>query len=127
MATISGFDHLVLTVRSIDATVRFYQALGMSKVVFGPQERVALAFGDHKINLHEAGREFEPKAIAPTPGSADLCFIVDDLDAMASKLAAEAVPLLEGPVTRTGARGPIRSLYVRDPDGNLIELSVYEP
>ncbi len=117
-------DHLVLTVASIPATCDFYgRVLGMETVTFG-QGRVALAFGQQKINLHQAGREFEPKALRPTPGSADLCLIAEtDLAAVLAHLQAEGVAIEEGPVARTGATGPIRSVYFRDPDGNLIEIS----
>jgi catechol 2,3-dioxygenase-like lactoylglutathione lyase family enzyme len=94
--------------------------------VFGPERRTALRFGPHKINLHERGKEFEPKSAAPTPGSADLCFLVDDFDTVAAHLASEGVSILEGPVERTGARGKIHSYYIRDPDQNLIELSHYQ-
>jgi len=123
---IERLDHLVLTVRDIAATCEFYtRVLGMEVVTFG-EGRKALAFGQHKFNLHEAGREFEPKADKPTPGSADLCLIAQgDLDAVIAHLAACAVPILEGPVKRTGALGPIRSVYFRDPDRNLIEVSTY--
>lgn len=121
-----GLDHLVLTVASIERTVAFYErVLGMTREVFGPEQRVALRFGPHKINLHEAGREFEPKSAIPTPGSADLCFLVDDLEAVPAHLADCGVSVVEGPVRRTGARGAILSYYVRDPDLNLIELSQY--
>lgn len=123
---IERIDHLVLTVKDIAASVDFYtRVLGMREVVFGPQNRRALAFGQHKINLHEAGREFEPKADRPTAGSGDLCFVVDDLEAAARHLAACGVPVIDGPVPRTGALGAITSIYLRDPDGNLIELSQY--
>lgn len=124
---IVSLDHLVLTVRSIDDTCAFYsRVLGMSVVTFGPG-RKALVFGTQKINLHEHGREFEPKAGRPTPGSADLCLITDTpLEEFVGRLNALAVPILEGPVPRTGAVGPIRSVYFRDPDQNLIEVSVYE-
>jgi catechol 2,3-dioxygenase-like lactoylglutathione lyase family enzyme len=123
---IERLDHLVLTVRDIAATCAFYEkVLGMEVVTFGAG-RKALAFGQHKFNLHEAGREFEPKADRPTPGSADLCLIAQgDLDAVIAHLKACAVPILEGPVQRTGALGPIRSVYFRDPDRNLIEVSTY--
>ena len=121
-----GFDHLVLTVASIERTVAFYErVLGMSSVTFGPDNRTALSFGNHKINLHEAGCEFEPKSAVPTPGSGDLCFIGDDLEAALARVQDAGVAILEGPVSRTGAQGPLRSLYIRDPDENLIELSVY--
>ena len=119
-------DHLVLTVGSIDESVDFYQrVMGMEKVTFRGG-RVALAFGDQKINLHESGKEFEPKAARVQPGSADLCFILDTSvrDAV-EELEALGVPVLDGPVSRTGATGKIVSVYFRDPDGNLIEVSNY--
>ncbi len=121
---IDHLDHLVLTVADIDATSAFYRrALGMDVVVFGTG-RVALVFGRQKINLHALGREFEPKAARPTPGSADLCFITTvPLADVAMHLRAEGVAIIEGPVRRTGATGPILSLYFRDPDRNLIEVS----
>ena len=124
---VDRLDHLVLTVASIEATVEFYtRVLGMGVVTFGAG-RTALTFGTSKINLHEAGKEFEPKARRPTPGSADVCLIVADgiADVMA-ELAAAGVDTEEGPVPRTGATGPITSCYLRDPDGNLIELSNYQ-
>ncbi|MFB7709121.1 VOC family protein [Streptomyces sp. NPDC056105] len=123
---IDRLDHLVLTVHNLDATVAFYtKVLGMEAVTFRGGRR-ALTFGHSKINLHEAGREFEPKAARPTPGSADLCLIVDGpVDRIITELASHGVPLEEGPVDRTGATGPLLSVYVRDPDGNLIELSNY--
>ena len=121
---IDRLDHLVLTVTDLDVTVDFYtRVLGMKAVTFA-EGRKALAFGQQKINLHLAGREFEPKAERPTPGSADLCFIVaTPLDEVIAHLEAQHVAVVEGPVKRTGATGPIRSVYVRDPDLNLIELS----
>lgn len=121
---IEQLDHLVLTVRDLKATCAFYvDGLGMELVTFGAG-RLALGFGDQKINLHEAGREFEPKASRPTPGSADLCFLTaTPLSEVSAELAARGIPVLEGPVRRTGATGPLESLYVRDPDGNLVELS----
>jgi catechol 2,3-dioxygenase-like lactoylglutathione lyase family enzyme len=123
---IVGLDHLVLTVRDLDATVRFYRdGLGMRLEVFG-EGRSALHFGSQKINLHVAGREFEPKAMHPTPGAADLCFLTArPLAEIGDRLAALGHPVLEGPVERTGAEEPIVSIYVRDPDGNLIEVSNY--
>ena len=123
---IDRLDHLVLTVESIEATVEFYtRVLGMEVMTFGPG-RTALTFGASKINLHEAGKEFEPKALRPTPGSADVCLIVDNsiADALV-ELATAGVPVEEGPVERTGATGPIVSCYLRDPDQNLVELSNY--
>ncbi len=121
---ISHLDHLVLTVADIETSVDFYtRVLGMQAVTFG-EGRKALAFGNQKINLHQAGREFEPKAERPTPGSADLCFIVaTPLDRVIAHLETQGVSIIEGPVPRTGATGPIRSVYLRDPDQNLIELS----
>ncbi|PYM41590.1 MAG: hypothetical protein DME12_11000 [Candidatus Rokuibacteriota bacterium] len=117
-------DDLVLTVRDPAATCNFYRGvLGMEIVTYG-QGRVALRFGSQKINLHPAGREFEPKAERPTPGSGDLCFLTDEpLEAWSTRLAEHGVPLLEGPVKRTGALGPIESIYLRDPDGNLLEIA----
>jgi catechol 2,3-dioxygenase-like lactoylglutathione lyase family enzyme len=123
---IDRLDHLVLTVADIDATVEFYTSvLGMQAVTFGAG-RTALTFGLSKINLHQAGHEFEPKASRPTPGSADLCLIAaDPLERVITELAAHGVPVEEGPVERTGATGPILSVYFRDPDQNLIEVSNY--
>ena len=121
---ISGLDHLVLTVRDPAATARFYvEGLGMRLERFG-EGRTALHFGSQKINLHLAGREFEPKAAHPTPGSADLCFLTArPLAEMTERLAALGHPIIEGPVARAGAAGPILSIYARDPDGNLIEIA----
>jgi catechol 2,3-dioxygenase-like lactoylglutathione lyase family enzyme len=123
---IAEIDHIVLTVADIDRTVDFYcRALGMEKSSFGA-DRVALIFSNQKINLHAAGREFEPKANRPTPGSADLCFITHSpLEQVMSELNALGIEIEEGPVRRTGARGPIMSVYFRDPDLNLIEVSNY--
>jgi catechol 2,3-dioxygenase-like lactoylglutathione lyase family enzyme len=123
---VNRLDHLVLTVASIDATVSFYtRVLGMTAVTFGAG-RTALTFGTSKINLHQAGREFEPKARHPTPGSADICFIVDnDIRELITELTGAGVAIEAGPVERTGATGPILSCYLRDPDQNLIELSNY--
>jgi catechol 2,3-dioxygenase-like lactoylglutathione lyase family enzyme len=117
-------DHLVLTVRNVRTAIDFYTGvLGMEEVTFG-EKRKALAFGTQKINLHEAGREFEPKALHPTPGSADLCFLTGEpLTAILVHLRNCGVEVLEGPIVRTGAQGPIESIYIRDPDGNLLEIS----
>jgi len=119
-------DHFVLTVRDLEAACRFYsQVLGMEVVTFG-QGRKALQFGNQKINLHEYGKEFEPKAHLPVPGSADLCFITaEPLEEVIRELGNHGIPIVEGPVPRTGARGRIRSVYVRDPDLNLVEISNY--
>lgn len=121
---IDRLDHLVLTVADVGVSCAFYtRVLGMREVRFG-EGRTALAFGAQKINLHAAGREFEPKARRPTPGSGDLCFITaTPLAQVRGELEAAGVAIVDGPVRRSGATGPILSLYVRDPDGNLIELS----
>ncbi|MFI1098438.1 VOC family protein [Streptomyces sp. NPDC020917] len=123
---ISGLDHLVLTVADIERTVDFYRrVLGMQPVVFGDGRR-ALAFGTSKINLHQAGRELLPHADRPTPGSADLCLVTAQPQAqITDHLAACGVHVEQGPVPRTGALGPVTSTYLRDPDGNLIEISTY--
>lgn len=117
-------DHVVLTVRDIDRTVDFYtRALGMRAITFGDGRR-GLAFGDQKLNLHQAGREFEPKARVPTPGSVDLCLVTDaPLDDVRERLGALGIAIEVGPVAKVGARAPLRSIYVRDPDGNLIEIA----
>ena len=124
---IDRIDHLVLTVADIGQTVDFYvRVLGMEPVTFGGGRR-ALRFGCHKLNLHQAGRELEPKARRPTPGSADLCLVTTTpLDRVVDHLRAQGVPVEEGPVARTGATGPITSVYFRDPDGNLVEVSTYD-
>jgi catechol 2,3-dioxygenase-like lactoylglutathione lyase family enzyme len=121
---VDSLDHLVLTVRDPLATIDFYtRALGMQEVTFG-SGRKALAFGRQKINLHQAGREFEPKAERPTPGSADLCFLTEaPVEQYAAHLAALGIAVIEGPVARTGAVGALWSIYLRDPDGNLIEIA----
>lgn len=125
---IDSLDHLVLTVRDIAISVAFYErVLGMKEARFTVADgsvRVALAFGRQKINLHEAGREFEPKAAHATPGSADLCFLTrEPIEAVQARLQASGAIIIEGPVRRTGATGPILSVYIRDPDGNLIEIA----
>lgn len=121
---IDQLDHFVLTVKDIKTTVDFYvNVLGMELIQFGPA-RTALRFGSQKINLHQQGNEFEPKARAPTPGSADLCFITTvPVAEVVVHLTACGVTVIEGPVQRTGAVGPIMSVYLRDPDMNLIEVS----
>jgi catechol 2,3-dioxygenase-like lactoylglutathione lyase family enzyme len=126
---IDHLDHLVLTTAHEAGCVRFYtEVLGMQLESFvggtPPVERKAFRFGSQKINLHVKGSEFEPKAHTPVPGALDLCFIASvALDDVIARLEASAVPVVEGPVVRTGATGPIRSVYVRDPDLNLIEIS----
>ena len=123
---IDRLDHLVLTVADIDRTCRFYQqVLGFETVTFRGG-RKALTFGRQKINLHQLGHEFEPKALRPTTGSADLCFIANTpLEQVIEQLRTERIPIEEGPVERTGALGTILSVYIRDPDRNLIEISNY--
>lgn len=124
---IERLDHIVLTVKDINRTVAFYtQVLGMEHITFG-NNRSALAFGSQKINLHEKGNEFEPKAKSPTCGSADICFIAKtNIELVKSEIEAKGITILEGIVQRTGAIGKIRSIYLRDPDGNLLEISNYE-
>jgi catechol 2,3-dioxygenase-like lactoylglutathione lyase family enzyme len=121
---ISHLDHLVLTCTDLDATKHFYtEVMGMRLETFGA-ERIAFKFGNQKINLHQRGAEFEPKAHLPVPGALDLCFIASvPLDAVVAHLGNCDWPIVEGPVERTGATGKIRSVYVRDPDLNLIEIS----
>jgi len=119
-----SLDHLVLTVKDVDVTSSFYAAvLGMEPIRFRGGRR-ALAFGAQKINLHQHGHEFEPKADHPTPGSADLCFLSSvPMPEIIAHLAACEVEIIEGPVARTGATGALLSVYFRDPDANLIEIS----
>ena len=122
---IDHLDHLVLTVADIDATIDFYKnVLGMQSVTF--DGRKAIQFGQQKINLHLHGREFEPKAAHATPGSADICFITKDpLEEVIRHLAKLSIPIEKGPVEKTGAVGKLLSVYFRDPDNNLIEISNY--
>lgn len=121
---IESIDHIVFTVSDISRTCRFYtQILGMEEVTF-LNSRKALIFGNQKINLHLKGHEFDPKAKRPTPGSADICFIVEtSLREVINRMTKYGIPIEEGPVDRTGAQGALTSIYIRDPDGNLIELS----
>jgi catechol 2,3-dioxygenase-like lactoylglutathione lyase family enzyme len=123
---IDRLDHLVLTVKDLEATCKFYSTvLGMEIVSFGSGRR-ALSFGNQKFNVHELGNEYLPHAEHPTPGSADLCFVsAVPLSSVIHHLHACAVSVVEGPVERTGATGKIRSVYIRDPDQNLIEISEY--
>ncbi len=123
---IDHIDHLVLTVQNIEATCDFYvRVLGMQVVTFG-NGRKALQFGQQKINLHEAGKEFEPKALKPTHGSGDICFITSvPLKQVIEHIRSQGIEIAEGPVRRTGAIGPIESVYVCDPDGNLVEVGNY--
>lgn len=126
---IDHVDHIVLTTRDLNACIRFYtDVLGMKLERFRTptEERLALNFGAQKINLHEWGKEFSPRAHVAVPGSLDLCFIAAvPLHKVIEKLKTESIPILEGPVRKTGALGPMQSVYVRDPDLNLIEISEY--
>jgi catechol 2,3-dioxygenase-like lactoylglutathione lyase family enzyme len=124
--TIDRIDHLVLTVHDLDRTIDFYsRVLGMEPVTFAGGRR-ALSFGRQKLNLHQSGREYEPKALKPAPGAIDLCLITDTpVEQVLEHLRAEGVHIVQGPVDKTGATGPIRSVYFRDPDGNLVEVSNY--
>lgn len=128
MPALTSLDHLVLTVADIDRTIAFYrEVLGMAAERFTPADgstRWALKFGQQKINLHLAGQEFDPKAAHPMPGSADLCFLSDTaLDVWQAHFERLGIKIEEGPIARTGATGPILSLYIRDPDKNLLEVS----
>lgn len=119
-----GIDHIVLTVKSIPKSVHFYcNILGMIEVTFG-KDRKALLCGSQKINLHEYGKEFEPKAFHPLPGSIDICLITETpLEEVAERLNRHEIKIIQGPVERTGAKGKLLSIYIRDPDLNLIEIS----
>ena len=121
---ITSIDHFVLTCADVDATIDFYvRVLGMTAESFGAGRR-ALSFGNQKINLHQAGAEFEPKARVATPGSGDFCLLSDlPVAEIAAHLAAEGVEVIEGPVEKIGAAGALLSIYFRDPDGNLVEVS----
>ncbi|WP_433847379.1 VOC family protein [Acinetobacter proteolyticus] len=123
---IRHLDHLVLTVADIEITCQFYQSALNFEVITFAENRKALQFGHQKINLHQVGKEFEPKALRPTAGSADLCFIAETpLDEVIAHLQAQNIDIVEGPIERTGAMGKILSVYLRDPDQNLIEISNY--
>ncbi len=123
---IRHLDHLVLTVADIEITCQFYQSALNFEVITFAENRKALQFGHQKINLHQVGKEFEPKALRPTAGSADLCFIAETpLDEVIAHLQAQNIDIVEGPIERTGAMGKIVSVYLRDPDQNLIETSNY--
>jgi catechol 2,3-dioxygenase-like lactoylglutathione lyase family enzyme len=126
MISIDRIDHIVLTVFDLDRTIDFYaRVLGMEPVTFAGGRR-GLSFGRQKFNLHQAGREFEPKALKPAPGAIDLCLItLTPLADVVEELKSQGVAIIEGPVDKTGAIGAIKSVYFRDPDGNLIEVSNY--
>ena len=120
---IRSLDHIVLTCADPEATVAFYERVGMQREEFGGG-RLALRFGDQKLNLHQAGAEFQPHAATPLPGTGDLCLLVDgSIEAVVEHLGEVGIAIEEGPVDRTGAVGPLRSVYVRDPDGNLMEFA----
>ena len=120
---IRSLDHIVLTCADPEATVAFYERVGMQREEFGGG-RLALRFGDQKLNLHQAGAEFQPHAATPLPGTGDLCLLVDGpIEAVVEHLGEVGIAIEEGPVNRTGAVGPLRSVYVRDPDGNLVEFA----
>ena len=122
----SGLDHLVVYARDVEETCQFYESLGFERRTFD-DGRVALHCGDQKLNVHQSGEEYVPHAADPAPGSADFCLLVDDdVDAVREHLREEGIELVEGPVPKTGARGPMTSVYVRDPDGNLVELARYD-
>ena len=123
---IDRIDHVVITANDVERTLDFYtRVMGMEAITFAGGRR-GLAFGRQKINLHQAGREFEPKALKPTPGSMDLCFITETpLQEVVARLKENGVVVADGPVQKTGALGPMMSVYFRDPDGNLIEVSNY--
>ncbi|HEX5129797.1 MAG TPA: VOC family protein [Usitatibacter sp.] len=127
MIKIDRIDHVVLTVFDVDRTLDFYsRVLGMEPVTFAGGRR-GLAFGGQKFNLHQAGREFEPKALKPAPGAMDFCLITETpLAEVMEELESHGVAIIAGPVDKTGAMGPIKSVYFRDPDGNLVEVSNYE-
>lgn len=124
---IDRIDHIVITAFDLERTIDFYsRVLGMEPITFAGGRR-GLAFGRQKINLHQSGREFEPKALKPVPGSMDLCFITETpLAEVVAELKSNGVAIADGPVAKTGALGPMMSVYFRDPDGNLIEVSNYE-
>jgi Lactoylglutathione lyase and related lyases len=124
---ISSIDHLVLTVKDIKTSCQFYQdVLGMEVITFD-HNRKALKFGQQKINLHQIGHEFEPKAQVPTPGSADLCLITKTpINLVITDFIQKSIHIEAGPIIKNGAMGKIKSIYIRDPDLNLIEISNYE-
>lgn len=124
---IHGLDHIVLTVRDVAATATFYARVLGPRVETDADGRTALQFGPQKINLHPAEAEYVPHAAAPTPGSGDLCFLTrEPVEAVAARLRRDGVAVEVGPVPQTGARGPMTSIYVRDPDGNLVEIARYD-
>ena len=122
----TGLDHLVVYARDVDATCEFYETLGLERRTFA-DGRVALHCGDQKLNVHPAGDEYDPHAADPAPGSADFCLLVaTPLEDVVAELEDAGIDVIEGPVAKTGARGAMTSAYVRDPDGNLVELARYD-
>lgn len=122
----TGIDHFVVYARDVDATCEFYETLGLERHTFA-DGRVALRCGDQKINLHQAGEEYVPHADDPAPGSADFCLLVETpIEEVATELEDAGIEIIEGPVPKTGALGSMTSVYVRDPDENLVELARYD-
>lgn len=120
---VTGIDHFVLRVEDVDASCDFYEALGAEIVTFG-DDRTAVRFGDQKINLHPLDPDVTPVAADPTPGSGDFCLLTEaPIDAVEAELRERGIEIVEGPIERTGAVAPITSVYVRDPDGNLVEIA----
>jgi catechol 2,3-dioxygenase-like lactoylglutathione lyase family enzyme len=121
---LSRLDHIVLTVKDLEDTISFYTNILGMKVITFTGGRKALKFGNQKINLHQKDKEFEPKADNPLPGSADLCFLTDTpINQVTKHLHQQDIAIIEGPVKRTGATGPLLSIYIRDPDNNLLEIA----
>jgi len=125
--SIDRIDHVVINCRDVRVTASWYErALGLRRELFGPDQRIALTFGRHKLNLRPTGAAGWPTGAADAPGSLDICFITSDApEAVLAHLAACGIAITEGPVTRTGALGPMTSVYCRDPDGNLVEIASY--
>lgn len=123
---ITSIDHIVLTVKDINKSLYFYETiLGLKKEIFN-QNRIALTFGNQKLNLHEYKHEIKPHSLIPTPGSIDLCFLTEStINESIKHIQSKGINILEGPVQRTGANGPITSFYINDPDGNLVEIGQY--
>ena len=124
---IVGIDHLVLYATDVERTCEFYvDVLGAGDIEEGKDDRVAISFGTTKLNLHPAGDEYVPHATTPTPGGADFCLLVDEpIEEIAEKIHKAEVPIVHGPTTKVGARGKMQSVYVHDPDGNLVEFAAY--
>lgn len=124
---ITGIDHLVLTVEDVAATCEFYSEHFDAEVLTFDGGRKGLGFGDQKINLHPAGDEYDPRSAEPTPGSGDFCLLTEEsIDDVEDRLSGAGLEIVEGPVEKVGALGPMTSVYVRDPDGNLVEVAEYD-